>query len=119
MPPQQGRRHDLPPYARANDHEPPHGQHLGEAVVVLACSLSSVLLPAATADPGVGGTISPPVAAALALPPLGLTGSPARPHRCAISMPSPPLPLGEAPRLATGPAPTRIRELAPTDLAVT
>jgi hypothetical protein len=86
---------------------------------VLACSLSSVLLPAATADPVAGGTISSPVAAALALPPLGLTGPPARSDRCAIPMPSPPLPLGEAPRLATGPAPTRIRELAPTDLALT
>ena len=45
---------------------------LGEAVVVLACSLSSVLMLATTVEARAAGTISAPVVAALVLLPLGL-----------------------------------------------
>ncbi|MEX3600344.1 thiol reductant ABC exporter subunit CydD [Kocuria carniphila] len=45
---------------------------LGEAVVVLACSLSSVLMLATTAEALAAGTISTPVVAGLVLLPLGL-----------------------------------------------
>ncbi|MHC5560918.1 thiol reductant ABC exporter subunit CydD [Kocuria sp. U4B] len=104
---------------------------LGEGIVVLACSLSSVLMLAATADPVAGGTISPPVAAALVLLPLGLIdpllGAVDAVQQWAalaeslrkIQAVTSAAPRYEAPRLATGPAPTGIHELTLADLAVT
>ncbi|MEX5272082.1 thiol reductant ABC exporter subunit CydD [Kocuria sabuli] len=104
---------------------------LGDGIVVLACSLSSVLMLAATAEPVAGGTISPPVAAALVLLPLGLIDpllgavdavqqwpalaeSLRKVHAVTSTAPH-----HEAPQSTTGPAPTRIQELALADLAVT
>lgn len=104
---------------------------LGEATVVLSCSLSSVLTLAATAPAVAEGTLTAPVAAALVLLPLGLIDPLLGAVDAAQQWPAlsqslrkiqaitsaPPSPTA-APQ-PTAPAPASIHDLRLTDLGVT